>query len=51
MDDLIDAFSSTEVTPQPNSTARDHPHFSMYKQKTKFGQEERRIKFLEAQKR
>ena len=50
MDDLIDSLASYEVTPQPNSTARDHPHFSLYKLKYKVTQEERRRKFLEAQK-
>lgn len=51
MEELIDSFALSEVTPQKNSTARDHPLFSLYKAKNKTtSQEERRRKFLEAQK-
>lgn len=51
MDDLIESLASTEVTPQANTTARDHPLFSLYKSKpSSSSQEERRRKFLEAQK-
>lgn len=51
MEELIDSFASYEVTPQVNSTVKDHPHFSLYKSKpSAASQEERRRKFLEAQK-
>lgn len=51
MEELIDSFAASEVTPQPNSTARDHPFFGLYKAKHRAAsQEERRKRFLEAQK-
>lgn len=51
MDELIDALASSEVTPQINSTAKDHPLFSLYKLKPSgASQEERRKRFLAAQK-
>ncbi len=52
MDDLVDSFAASEVTPQVNNTARDHPFFSsLYKVKSRgSSQEERRKRFLEAQK-
>ncbi|KFM80636.1 hypothetical protein X975_25159, partial [Stegodyphus mimosarum] len=51
MEDLIEAFAVSQVTVQPNSTATEHPHFALYKAKhSAVSQEERRKKFLEAQK-
>ncbi|GIY88463.1 snurportin-1 [Caerostris darwini] len=51
MDELINAFAGSQVTHRPNSTAAEHPHFALYKAKSKTcNQEARRKKFLEAQK-
>ncbi|XP_015929325.2 snurportin-1 isoform X1 [Parasteatoda tepidariorum] len=51
MEDLIEAFAVSQVTTDPNSTAAEHPRFALYKAKNRLSsQDERRRKFLEAQK-
>ncbi|XP_054706628.1 snurportin-1-like [Uloborus diversus] len=51
IDSLTEAFAISQVAKSENSTAAPHPYFSsLYKKKSSITQEERRKRFLEAQK-
>lgn len=52
MEDIISAMASSKVSSAPNNTSAPHPRFALYKVKgNEAPQEERRRKFLEAQKK
>lgn len=52
LDDLLDLLASSSVTVAQNSTLREHPRFSQYKNtgRAQVSQERRRQEFLRRQK-